>query len=363
MAFVQTNIANLQSGYPGQCQGMAARKRSAINDSGAVRQVTTVTVATAANSTAYTLTLEGRVITVTSAASATVTSIRDQLIAAIRADQQLEGVVLVNPSAAGAFTVSAAIPGVAFTLTESDTNLTTAATQVNVAPVTIPFGRGVVRRRSLQTYSLAITEDDDTAYAFSFAGVTVGFTSDASGTIAEIAEGLGARLRTLLLPGNELAAYAPITQIEETSTALVIRTTADVTVVETDSNLALTTTAVAFEAGAGDDSAELPSAAYQAPLFLGVVERQASNVDPLNADADPAAVSSGQTMTVIYDGDVLVETTGAVRAGDRAYCVHTGAASLGKFSNLPTDAFAVPATFESSTTGAGLALLRLSRAA
>lgn len=114
-----------------------------LNASNQVRQVNTVTVGTAANSTAYQVIIDSNVITYTSGATATATEIRDGLISEIN----LAGTgAIALATGAGTFTLTGA-PGVAF-----DAVVSGGGTGFAVTPTTpaanssaIAFGLAVVR--------------------------------------------------------------------------------------------------------------------------------------------------------------------------------------------------------------------------
>ncbi|MBI4815189.1 MAG: hypothetical protein HY791_02950 [Deltaproteobacteria bacterium] len=373
MSGQQSYSLTQQAAYAGMRHGLFDHRcRTFVNDKGAVRQIDTITVDTAVgSSTTYALTVDGYSISFTSA-SASKTVIRDGLIAAGRAVQALESVCAFNPSGTDALTVTAATEGTGFTTAESDGNLSLANTVANVAKEPIPFGRGVVRRRTLASSTVTVdTAANSTAYAMTIDGVSVSITSDASATKTEIRDALIAEAYRLMGPGLGLYHLRDRIKLETVSTdALKVTKLSPglaITVAESDANLSIANTAASQPTNADEKSAALPGAAQDEFLFVGIVERIHSNVDPTNASASypDSAVSFGQDMSVIEQGPVWVEVTGAVSAGDQAYCYFSGATVVGKFTNGPTSstAFPVEGTFDSSTTGAGLAVLNLKKAA
>lgn len=142
----QTSISNQALGFPGQRVGTGHRARTGFNDTGAVRQVDDVTVDTAADATAYQFEVDGIAVQFTSGTGATVTTIRDGLLAAARALQELEDIASFNPTGTDAIRITAAQQGTGYALTETDVNLSTASVTANVSTQVIPFGRAVVRR-------------------------------------------------------------------------------------------------------------------------------------------------------------------------------------------------------------------------
>ncbi|ALF52244.1 hypothetical protein ACX27_04265 [Nostoc piscinale CENA21] len=117
-----------------------------INASNQVRQVNTVTVGTAANSTAYGLIIDGILIDYTSDATATATEIRDGLIAAVN----LTGVgVAAIATGAGTFTLTG-YPGASFdaTILGGGSGYAIASTTAAANSSAIGFGLAVARATS-----------------------------------------------------------------------------------------------------------------------------------------------------------------------------------------------------------------------
>jgi len=109
-----------------------------------------------------------------------------------------------------------------------------------------------------------------------------------------------------------------------------------------------------------DGSASLPSSAGDE--FLGIVSRVHSDVDPLTP---LGSVAPFKKMSVVNRGLILVQTEESVLAGDDVYFRHTpktGFTDLGVFRNDADTARAAQITgakFETSTTGAGIAIISL----
>lgn len=116
-----------------------------INSAPQAAQVGTIVVDTAANSTAYTVTLNGETVAITSDASATKPEIAAALADAINQDPTLRAAVAAVSNGVDTVTVTGLIPGVVITLTDSDANLTTtaAATAADTAD-SVAFGAFVM---------------------------------------------------------------------------------------------------------------------------------------------------------------------------------------------------------------------------
>lgn len=133
-----------------------------------VAQVERITVDTAANSTAYTVTINGVPISFTSDANATKEEIRDGLVAAINAEGFVNSEVTAsNGPTTDTLDVTADTAGTPFTLTESDANLSTSTITANVTGNPVPFGRGLARGGSA---GLAVLPSST---GFVFEGVSV----------------------------------------------------------------------------------------------------------------------------------------------------------------------------------------------
>lgn len=116
------------------------------NNAGAVKQVATVTIGTAATSTAYSIIIDGVTVTYTSGGSDTATNIRDGLVAAIKQSPFVYGKVIPT-TGSGTVILTARIAGTAgsFTPTISGggTGYAIAATTAAADPSVIAFGRAL----------------------------------------------------------------------------------------------------------------------------------------------------------------------------------------------------------------------------
>lgn len=255
----QTSYAVPALGYPGMLMGSMHKKHSVVNDLGASRQTVDVTIDNVINATTYTFTVDGVVVSFTSDASATVAEIRDGLIAAGRALEALNGVVIFQPDG-NDVRVIAAVPGTGFTLAETDANLSINTITANTSTEAVPFGRALVKRTG---------------------------------------------------------------------------------------------------AGTTDQSVRLPSAASQ--IFMGVAAREHGLVDVTNGTDQ---VKPFSVISAVHSGDVVVQVEEAIAVGDNAFFRHTaaGTEAPGEWRNDADGGDCDQVTgarFMSSTTGRGLAILRL----
>lgn len=193
-------------------------------------------------------------------------------------------------------------------------------------------------------YTATITAVNSTVYTVSINGIPITFTSDASATTAEIADGLVAAIAANQFT-NALVSAANVSNtlvITERDPSL-----GAITVVESDANLAMVTTtahsnesvilpgfAVVRATGA-DKACMLPTGASQ--QFEGVaVFAQVPAYDERVGALSQAQYVSGQYLPVLHSGVILVPTEVAVAPGDSVFFRHAvnGAQTrLGMFRN------------------------------
>jgi len=242
-------------------------------------------------------------------------------------------------------------------------------------------GTGQKAQSYVNDSGLAAQEDTVTAanaagstlHQFEVNGIAVQFTTAASTTNTLTRDGLLAALRAIqeletIVAGNPSGADA----IALTA----LQPGVGYTLTETDANLALasvtangTTQTIVFGRAVvrrtvgtliGDQSAALPTATGQE--FLGVNERIHSDVNPLGDPKDATDVA--KTMTIVYEGRMVVEVDEAVSPGDSVFFRHTLGGDAGEIGTFRTDADTaradqVTGKFLTSTTGAGLAVVSL----
>ncbi len=120
-----------------------------INSYPQVAQVDTITVDTATNSFAYTITIapefggDSVVVTYTADGSTSTSEVSAGLVAAINADPIARG-VLVAADLAGSFTLTALVEGQGFTATVGTVKLSNVHTTADVNADAVTYGRGVV---------------------------------------------------------------------------------------------------------------------------------------------------------------------------------------------------------------------------
>lgn len=239
---------------------------------------------------------------------------------------------------------------------------------------------GAVRQVHDVTVSVAA---DATVYQFEIdlgsGAIPITITSGTGATFTTIRDQLLAQARSLQDFENRVA-FNP--QGTDSIRCTAIQQGIGFTLTETDAGLTeavvtanVATITIPFGRGvvnvaaATERSAALPTATGF--VFAGVNERIHSGVDPTNASPadDIGATSPFQDMTVIKEGEVIVEVDEAVTEASAVFLRHTaGGTGAGAPGTWRTDAdtaradAVANARFVSRTTGAGLAVLALNRA-
>lgn len=112
-----------------------------INTAPQAQQVSTITIDTVTNSATYTVSINEVPVSYTADASAVNTEIVAGLIAAIEDDPSVSASVTCVATSATVITLTARLPGIAFTITDSDAKITTATTTAAADADAVPFGR------------------------------------------------------------------------------------------------------------------------------------------------------------------------------------------------------------------------------
>jgi hypothetical protein len=332
----------LPAGYNGDVDtSLVSDRISLVNSAPQAAQVTTVTVTGATNNKTYTVTLNEIPISYLSDGSASIAEIAAGLAAAISAEPAVSGLV----SAAATSTtvvVTSRFPGIGFTLTESDSELTVATSPANASASPIPFGRGIVRvepgdysfpgnagqcrlpvaadfsgaqailsftAANSQPYSVSIITDAET--------VVASITSDGSATALEIAT-------ALITPIN--AASAGITA----------------SITDTDKLLIQADPGVNFQigntfAGTGGAIAIVSYSPADAPkVYAAERSDRFDDLQRAQAGLTEAGYPGNYAVAALVVGRMIVPTEAACAAGDPVYLrVSADGAldQLGKWSN------------------------------
>jgi len=118
--------------------------RNLMNQDPQAQEVRTITVTGATNSTAYIIVVDGRSVTYTSDASATIAEIADGLAAACIVDPIANASAAAVSDGVSVVTFTARQRGVAFTLTTANAQLTAALVTAAASADAVPFGRVMI---------------------------------------------------------------------------------------------------------------------------------------------------------------------------------------------------------------------------
>lgn len=171
------------------------------NNAGAVKQVATVTVGTAADNTVYSIVIDGVTISINSGTSATATTIRDALVAAIKQSPLAYG-KLIQTTGSGTVILTARIGGTAggfvAGISGGGTGYAIAQTTAAADPSLIPFGKGL---------TTSSTEGARTCRMINAAlSASNVFRGVASRTLAQATQGYGTNLFN---PSSIIEGYPP----------------------------------------------------------------------------------------------------------------------------------------------------------
>jgi hypothetical protein len=350
-----------------------ARFATYVNKAPQAAQVATITVDSHVASEELTVTINGVAISVTNPGSAGSTSTSaTALAAAINAELRVSGAV-VAVAATADVVITSRWPGVGFTITEGETNLSLAATTANAAAAAVPFGRAVVGDGVTDT----IHQRPATLPSASSLGLMVKTATPViqTGNVSETAS-LGVRIRST---GATYWGHAP-TASATTVQALVELLTPALnsvlpanTVVATEDNLKVTLTAevpgLAFDVLVGD-GADADSTWAVADVTVGSTTDINRAFRGVAAASRVVAIGSAEwpansAMEILEADDILVVPEEAVAPGDPVY-VGVGSTHEGKWRKSASGANYVALAPELASwagTDAGFTVLRVKAAA
>lgn len=318
-------------------------KLSMVN-SGQVKQVTTITVTDATNSATYTITVNGVDVQYTADSSTSTTEIATGLAAAVNAEPLVRGQVVATSSSA-VITLTGAYPGVAFTVTESESDLGTPSTTTAAASAaTVGFGLAIMQTgigndpaeptpqgaqadvanftAQVDTWTITYVADERIGLAVNWRGTTytgeVVSATDRSTTMTALAAKLNA-----ILPANTVLAAG---------TATGVTLTAEVVGEEFTSRF------VNGDGGASDATGTLSTnkgiatSARRAIKGVSMRDRTRQATTP---GSSATVYEANATMIVVSRGDMWVSNSEGVTYGSDVY-VELSGASKGTFLATPT---------------------------
>lgn len=309
-----------------------------LNYDGQAVQSDTITVDTAANDTAYTVTIDDIDVSYTSDATATKTEIADGLAAAINAEPLVRGRVDAVSDAVDTITLTGLLPGESYTLTETDANLSTASVTTASEASEVEFGRLMIVKEDTDegeasgvlAAASAFTAQVDTLTPSGYvAGAEIFVSVSVDGWFDYIAEAtmatdLATSLTALVGVLNDLL---PASSILAASTGTAITLTAELAGLDFD-----------VSAGTGDGGATNPtwtvgstkSRSTSLRLSAAGISRRVLN-QPTNTSGVPVYAANDQVLA-IEKGAIWIEKDAAdsISKGGRCYVELNAAGENGR---------------------------------
>lgn len=140
-SYMQSSL-KLPAGLPGEPLSYL-RDNSVRVNANRVTQVSSLRIVTSANSSAYSIYVGGILISITSASSATTTTIRDQFIAALNASVDVNGAVTASISTSDTLLLTAKNAGQALDVYTADTRMAVAVVTAASRGAALRFGQFV----------------------------------------------------------------------------------------------------------------------------------------------------------------------------------------------------------------------------
>jgi len=341
----------IRQGKVGLCanESQANRSTTLVNADPQAAQVDTITVTGATNSKDYTETIDLVDVTYTSDTSATIAEIADGLAAEINDNALVRGKCSAVSDGVSVITVTGTYPGVSYTITDADAQLTTASVTVAATADAVPFGTLMVNptgfvsseadeygirmkassfTEQVVTVTPVYAADTDTIIRIRdmHTGRVIAETSMRHDTnIADLITEIVTDLNTTLPAASVLAA-------DVGGTALSL--TAEVAGLEFD-----------VEVGVGEGAAAAPSTVAKVyttgPTVATSILRAARGVSLFSDDVEVPTVAgtdatypANDGVRSLLEGDIWVESSQTITTGEVAY-VETSSASAdrGKFYN------------------------------
>ena len=333
----------LPAGYNGDCDAMFARDAiSLINSAPQTAQVSTITVSGFTNDKTYTVTLNEIPISYTADSSSSIAEVAAGLSAAINAEPAVSGLVSAEATAT-TVVVTSRFPGIGFTLTESDAQLSVAATTANDTSDPIPFGRGIVR-----------VEPGDYGFPGNAGQCRLPVAADFAGSIAVFSFTASvSQTYTINLIVDGVSYAASFTAGVGTSAALIaagLAAAVDTLAIGLDSSVINTNElqiagdpGVSFigsttSAGTGAIALESYSAALSPKVYAAERSDRMDDLMRAQAGLSEAGYPGNSAVTAVRVARMIVPTEAACAAGDPVYLrvAADGALDqLGKWSNAP----------------------------
>lgn len=316
-----------------------------INSAPQAYEVRTFTITGATNAKEYTVTINGIDVSYTSDASATVAEIADGLAAAIDVEPLVRGQISAASDAVDTVTLTALQPGIAFTLTEADAQITTASVTSAASADSIPFGRLLIST-GYQS-DAAATETDGEANELGALPLTGNFAAQVDTWTTTYVASVTYYVSITIDGVTYMATALADTNTSDTVDAIAAAVNAVMpanTVIAAGATTFVSFTAevpgaeFALGAGVGDEGATFPAVTLTSTKGLATslaiaaagVSLYATDEENTTIEGDDPVYPANAGVRILRSGLVVVESAEAPTKGDDVYVETAAGADLGK---------------------------------
>lgn len=354
--------------------------RTGLNSDPQAQQVTTITVDTANNNQTYEVTFTndaGESVTAeyTSDGSATKTEIRDGLEAALLAEDLVYGSVTLADNSTDKLDLTARYPGVGFTLSALDSDLSQSTSTSNDAADPIGFGLAVVRKGQSALGDVLVGLPKKSGFTAQASTITVTFAASAKYTIT-VRDAAGGWERTIVVDAdtNDNTTASQIeSRLDQALAGLQVTASVATNVVTLTASLA----GFEFEVSTSVDTASAAATVALGTVdrttsflrsFYGVTERSlAESAASIGATSTSYAANAG--VRAVQRGCLWVESSQSPSHGADLYVSLANDSTAGRFyTDSGSDRILVPRSMleweaDGLVANDNLAQLRVHRAA
>lgn len=325
-------------------RSVLSRTRTLINSPAQAKQVTTLTMSGASNSTTYTITVNGVDISYTTDSSTSTTELAAGLAAAVNAEPLVRGQVIAT-SASAVLTLTGANFGVAFTVTESESDIGTPSTTTAAASASaVGFGLAMIQTgyaadpaeanqvgRVATNAAFSAQVDTWTITYVASARVGLSVTLSNGKTYEAHTVSATARADTMTALAAALNAILPANTVLAAGTATGVTLTAEVVGESFESGFLIS------DEGATDPTGTLSStksaSTSLALAFAGVSLRTYDVQATTVGDSSSASYGANEGVLTLESGKVWVANSQGVSFGDPVYVELDSGGSFGRFYN------------------------------
>lgn len=325
-------------------RSVLSRTRTLLNSPAQAKQVTTLTMSGASNSTTYTITVNGVDISYTTDSSTSTTELAAGLAAAVNAEPLVRGQVIAT-SASAVLTLTGANFGVAFTVTESESDIGTPSTTTAAASASaVGFGLAMIQTgyaadpaeanqvgRVATNAAFSAQVDTWTITYVASARVGLSVTLSNGKTYEAHTVSATARADTMTALAAALNAILPANTVLAAGTDTGVTLTAEVVGESFESGFLIS------DEGATDPTGTLSStksaSTSLALAFAGVSLRTYDVQATTVGDSSSASYGANEGVLTLESGKVWVANSQGVSFGDPVYVELDSGGSFGRFYN------------------------------